>query len=436
MLLIYTPKLNSRIEYAVEICFKHAFKLDYKITTDLDEFEKSSEPCLWYASTKVSRKPGIIADAMMLDKKLIINSPGRSFCEKITVLFPTETNMLPKFDLFAATFWMVTRMEEYGHYPKNAESRFNSEMSIARKVGILQKPAVNIWTEIVLDELKHLYPDLNFDKPIYKYIPTVDVDSAFMYEAKGVLRTVGGLLRDTYKRNFKAVRKRLRVLAGKENDPWFCFDQISELHSKYELKPYYFFLVAKYGNLDKNISPTRSKVKKLVASLVKKHNIGIHTSFRGNDNSKQWPKELKTLQKLTNQEIFSSRQHYLFVRYPETYENLIALGIKRDFSMVYPDMPGFRLGTTVPVPFFNLRTNKKTELWLYPTMIMDVSLTKYQNLSFDEAIQQCVEIVNYTKQYGGTLVTLWHNESLSQFDEWEGWNNVYEEILKEAVNIE
>ncbi|HOZ30981.1 MAG TPA: hypothetical protein PLL66_08705, partial [Bacteroidales bacterium] len=71
MLLVYTPKLTQRIEYAVEVCFKHAFKLDYTITTDLNEFEKSPEPCLWYASEKISSKPGIIADAMMIDEKIM-----------------------------------------------------------------------------------------------------------------------------------------------------------------------------------------------------------------------------------------------------------------------------------------------------------------------------------------------------------------------------
>ena len=433
MLLIYTPKLNSRIEFAAEVCFKHAFRLDYKFTCDLGEFEKSDDPCFWYAPEMVSKKPGIIADAMMFDKKLIIKSPGRSFLEKITVLFPTETRLLPKFDLFASVFWMVTRMEEYGHIAKDADHRFSSEMSIARKVGFLQKPAVNIWTEIMLEELRHLYPDLNYEKPSYKFMPTVDVDSAFMFKSKGFFRTLGGWLRDMYKRDFQAVRKRYRVIVGKDVDPWFCFDEISNMHSKYNLKPYYFFLVAKYGNLDQNISPSRKKSRKLIADLVVKHNIGIHTSYRGNDNPRNWTKELKTLQKLTGNDIFSSRQHYMFVRFPETYENLLKLGIKRDFSMVYPDMPGFRTGASVPVPFFNLNTNRKTELWLYPTMIMDVSFTKYQGLTPDEALQQCLPIINYTKQYGGTLVSLWHNESLSQYGAWEGWNQVYESILEAAV---
>lgn len=434
MLLIYVPKLNARIDFGIEICFKHAFKLDYRITNDLHEFEKSELPSLWYAPNKVSDKPGIIADAMMFDKKIFIQSPGRTYLEKITVLFPTEAKYLPKFDLFAASFWMVTRMEEYGHIVTNPNNRFNSEMSIARKVGILNKPAVNIWTEMHLIALKKIYPELKFEKPTYKFMPTIDVDSAYKYKAKGILRTIGGSLRDLYKLNFEALKQRYKVILNKENDPWFCFDQINNLHEKYDLKPYYFFLVAKFGNLDRNINPARRKIKNLISCIVKKYNVGIHTSYKGNENPKLWISELKTLQNLTSQNIYSSRQHYFIVQFPKTYEQLISLGIKRDFSMVFPDMPGFRLGTSVPVPFFNLTTNKKTELWLYPTMIMDVALYKYQNLEKSEALELCKPIINYTKIYGGTLITLWHNETLSGCDLWKEGLEVYTSLIEIAIS--
>jgi len=434
MLLIYIPKFNQRVSYALEVCFRHAFKLEYVITTDLAEFEKSDLPCMWYAPEKVSQKPGIIADAMMMDKKLIIDSPGRTTLDNGIVLFPTQTNLLPKFDLFAACFWQVTRMEEYNHFVKNADSRFSSDMSIARKTGILHKPIVHVWTEMFLKELQLLYPDLTYEKPAYKYIPSVDVDSAFLYSSQGFFRSLGGFVKDSFHKDFKSVKKRFRVLTKRDRDPWFCFKDIDKLHENYTLKPNYFFLVAKHSRLDQNVSPAKKKFKRLIAYLVKDHTIGIHTSYRGNNKPKYWEKEFKTLKKLTNQEIFSSRQHYLFVRYPSTYEELMKLGIKRDFSMVYPDMPGFRMGVTVPVPFFNLKTNRKTDLWLSPTMIMDNSLLRYQDITHEEAIEQCESIVNYTKQYGGTLVTLWHNESLSEYGKWEGWNTVYESILKNATS--
>jgi hypothetical protein len=33
----------------------------------------------------------------------------------------------------------------------------------------------------------------------------------------------------------------------------------------------------------------------------------------------------------------------------------------------------------------------------------------------------------------GTFISLWHNESLSDYRNWEGWKNVYEEMAKMAT---
>ncbi|MCK9254395.1 MAG: hypothetical protein GX793_06190 [Bacteroidales bacterium] len=433
MLVIYTPKINSRIEYVAEVCFKHVFKLDYQITEDLREFEKTLEPCFWYASSKVSEKPGIICDPMMIDTKLIINSPGRTMIDGNMVLFPTETVKLPNFDVFAASLWHVARMEEYNHNSKDIFKRFSSDISITRKIGILNKPMVNIWTEMLLNSLKNLYPDLEFEKPAYKFIPTIDIDSFFMYRGKGFFRSFAGFTRDLFKKDYHAVKTRFRVLTRKQKDPWNCFDNINKLHKEQGLSPYYFFLMAKLWKLDRNISPSKRSVKYLIRDLVKSHTIGIHNSYRGNFKKNVWSKELKLLEKTARSEVFSSRQHYLLVKFPYTFRDLVKIGIKRDFSLVFYDMPGFRMGVSVPIPFFDLLENKKTDLWLYPTMITDKNLHKYQSLSKEEAISQAVEIINYTKQYGGTLVTLWHNESLSDYGVWQDQNEVYKEILKEAV---
>ncbi len=433
MLLIYTPKLNTRIEFAAEVCFKHVFKLDYRITQDINEFEKTSEPCFWYAAYKVSEKPGIICDSMMIDTKLLINSPGRTIISDTMVLFPTETVKLPKFDLFAASLWHVTRMEEYNYFMNEKIKRFPSELSIARKIGILQKPIVNIWAEIFLQHLQNLYPDLKYEKPAYKFIPTIDVNSVFMYRGKGLFRSFGGFVRDLVKKDYAALNMRFNVLTKRQKDPWNCFNQINEIHEKFDIKPYYFFLMAKLWKLDRNVSPTKSSVKYLIRELVKSYTLGIHNSYRGHFKKNVWSKELKLLEKTAKSKIFSSRQHHLLVKFPDTFRDLIKMGIKRDFSIVYHNMPGFRMGVSVPIPFFDLLENKKTDLWLYPTMITDKNLHKYQCLSKEEAISQSIDIINYTKQYGGTLVTVWHNESLSEFGEWNGWNQVYEEILKAAI---
>ncbi|MDL2261908.1 polysaccharide deacetylase family protein [Bacteroidales bacterium OttesenSCG-928-I21] len=202
-----------------------------------------------------------------------------------------------------------------------------------------------------------------------------------------------------------------------------------------EKKTMYFFLLGEFSRFDKNISPRNKNMQKLITNLSADDCIiGLHPSWKGNSDYKLWKNERNILEKILKTEINYSRQHYICVSFPKTYEILVNLEIEQDFSMIYHDLHGFRLGTTVPIPFFNLSTNKKNDLWLYPTMIMDVGLARYQKLIPEDAINESLKIINYVKEFGGTLVTLWHNESLSEYGEWQGWSKVYEEILKIATN--
>ena len=41
-------------------------------------------------------------------------------------------------------------------------------------------------------------------------------------------------------------------------------------------------------------------------------------------------------------------------------------------------------------------------------------------------------LIKQVRAVNGTFITLWHNESLSGIKPWEGWQDVYEEIVKAA----
>jgi hypothetical protein len=70
--------------------------------------------------------------------------------------------------------------------------------------------------------------------------------------------------------------ERLAVLAGKRKDPFDGFRWLHELHSKNNLSPIYFFLLAeKTKGYDKNILPGKTSLKK----LVKEHSSLYKTAF-------------------------------------------------------------------------------------------------------------------------------------------------------------
>ncbi|NJM16655.1 MAG: hypothetical protein HC896_15980 [Bacteroidales bacterium] len=108
------------------------------------------------------------------------------------------------------------------------------------------------------------------------------------------------------------------------------------------------------------------------------------------------------------------------------------MGIKEDYTMGYAGAPGFRAGTCRPFYFFDLTENKETELLVVPFQVMDGTLRNYMKSSPEESIKIIKQLIDKVAEVGGTFVSLWHNESLSEWGPWKGWTQVYEEMLEHA----
>ena len=97
--------------------------------------------------------------------------------------------------------------------------------------------------------------------------------------------------------------------------------------------------------------------------------------------------------------------------------------------MGFADAAGFRAGIASPFQFFDLEENKITDLLIHPFQVMDASLQQYMKLSPEQAIGKIKEIVEEVKNVNGDFISLWHNESLSEWKEWTGWSEVYRQLL-------
>ena len=189
-----------------------------------------------------------------------------------------------------------------------------------------------------------------------------------------------------------------------------------------------------YGEFDKNIDWQNSRLQNLIRKIAKKHPVGIHPSYQSNTDYAILKSEIKRLQHIVstpNPQPPSqfSRQHYLKLSFPETYQRLIKAGITDDFSMGYADNIGFRAGIATPFYWYDLENEQVTHLRIHPFVIMEVTLQQYLKLTPDEAFERVKPLINATKAVGGTFTTLWHNSTLSDVGEWKGWRGLYEKIL-------
>ena len=320
-------------------------------------------------------------------------------------------------------------------------------------MGFLQQPVVNQWVMEIKENLLKHFPELKIPPPQYQLQLTYDIDQAWAFKNKGLLRNIGGFFTDLLNRRFKNAFDRLSVIVLLNNDPQYTFDYIEKLHKKYEPKikeqPVFFWLLGDYGKFDKNISWENKSLQRLIRRISKKNKVGIHPSYASNSGLNILKSEIERLRKILRVDtvrkdsfvqrtpyggegVLLSRQHFLKLTFPSTYRHLIQVGIQSDYTMGYADNIGFRAGIATPFYWYDLENEAMTNLKIYPFQVMEVTLKEYLKLSPDEAIVYVKPLIEATKAVGGTFTTLWHNSTLSETEGYEGWRRVYEAILEEA----
>jgi signal transduction histidine kinase len=131
--------------------------------------------------------------------------------------------------------------------------------------------------------------------------------------------------------------------------------------------------------------------------------------------------------------VTKSRQHFLKLKMPQTYQQLLKSGISADYTMGFASLAGFRAGTCTAYYFFDLSRNQRTELLIHPFQVMDVTLKNYLQMEAEDADQLIEELMLEVKKVNGTFISLWHNESLKDSGQWLGWRKVFEQILETGL---
>ena len=158
--------------------------------------------------------------------------------------------------------------------------------------------------------------------------------------------------------------------------------------------------------------------------------VGLHPSYYTMNNGVLLKKEKERLENITNMPIKRSRQHYLRLSLPETYQKLIDLEIEEDYSMGYPNYTGFRASTCTPFYFYDLEFEIQTPLKVFPFALIDSTLNDYMKLTAKQSLGKIRDLKNQVKAVNGTFITVFHNESLSNYQRWKGWTRVYSSMLK------
>jgi hypothetical protein len=434
MVLIYMPAISNRAKYIFKIFFDDLIRLEFSLTTSIDEFNAFTGPKINYSDNILGDEIFIKPDRLLFELDIMVQKTTLSEFENVPVFFGNSDPQasLP-FDPFAAGFYMVSRYEEFLPFKGDQYGRFRSPDSIAFLGKFIRIPVVNLWANMIRDLLTRRYREVRPKERKFRFVPTIDIDHAYAYGHRKLMRIIGGFTRDISNVNFKSLMLRTKVLLGKEKDPYNNYDLISKINEKYGVKPLYFVLFADYGNNDNNVSLNNKEFRALIKRLDQDTEVGIHPSLRSNRKFSILEKELYLLSDLIDRDVIRSRQHFLKISFPRTYRNLLKLGITNDYSMGYATDPGFRAGIADPFSFFDLIDNTETELTIHPVTIMDVTLRDYYGFNRQKSQEYISKMIDTVRSVNGEFVSLWHNESFSDIGRWKGWQSIYEEMLKNVT---
>ncbi|GGF62449.1 polysaccharide deacetylase family protein [Wenyingzhuangia marina] len=424
MMIIYSEVISSRLIYTLNVLFKYVIGVDYDLTSNQHDFEASVKSKVNYSEKNIDNALQIAPSKLLFEKSIQEQNIQVDWVDELPFFFKTNGEI--PYDIFASTFYMVVRYEEYLSFKPDAHGRFSAEKSLAFKQGFLKKPVVNLWAIFLQNKLQEISPNLSFPKKKTSFLNTLDIDIAYAYKAKGSFRFIGGFSKAIIQRNKEEIGLRKSYLTSKK-DPFDTYDFIAKKSEN--INTQYFFLLGDYAEFDKNIHPSKKGLKKLILKLSKQHKIGIHPSYQSNQKLEKVAKEIKRLEKILDDEVTLSRQHFLKMSFPLTYENLINNGIKVDYTMGFASQVGFRAGVCNVFPFYNLEKEEQRPLWIVPFQVMDGTLNQYLKLSPKEGIQEIKSLIEEVNNVNGLFVSLWHNSSLSETDIWKCWRKVYEEML-------
>lgn len=425
MLTIFTTHISPRLEYIITVLFKGAANL----TNSQESYVLSEGPCINYSSLPINKGIQIVPVPLLTETGIRDQNIKMDDWQELPVFFVTKGDL--PFDLFAAAFYLVSRYEEYLDHKKDRYNRYDPGNSLAGRYKFLDIPLVDYWMLKVAATIQKQYP--TYQLPECKCIvqPTYDIDIAYRFLYASPFKNIKNYFIDMLMGRFDALMERTAIYSGKQKDSYDIYEWLDELHQHYALDPYYFFLVAeKQKGYDRNIDPYTSGMHELIIRHAKKYRVGIHPSVQSHADKNILERELKLLAYHAGFAIAYSRQHYLKLQLPQTYRQLIDVGIKEDHSMGYGAVNGFRASTSYPFYWYDLEKEYTTSLRVVPFCYMDSTAIFHERLNAEMALERMQYFFKTVKKVNGVFSYVMHNHFLTEQKDWIMWRHTYEAFLK------
>jgi hypothetical protein len=430
VLFIYTPHDSPRLDFAMEFFFKNCLGLAISMVDDVSEVPEG-HPFLVYSYVRPERDavwifPHEITLEFVLGEQQVevfeYNGHPVFFGTGQDQEIPAD---LP-YDPFAMAFFMLSRYEEYVSQERDMHDRFPASASLAAKNGFLEFPVVDHAAEDLLEVLLRKWPAMESEDRPSGTMLTYDIDSAFAFHGKGLVKNLTAGLMDTIM--FRQTG-RLGYVLGKAADPFDIFDKLLAQLDKYDQAAVFFLLLEHRGRHNPAVDYRNARFRAIVNKLAGRHQLGIHPSYACRDE-RALKAEIDRFTDLTGERPERSRFHFIRLNLPQSYLSIYRSGIFNDHSMGFPDAPGFRAGTCRNFRFYDLSAEAVTDLVLHPFALMDATFEYYFKQLDEIAVwDKITSITDRAGQTGCRPGWVFHNDLISDYPSRLDWAALHQKVL-------
>ena len=430
-ILIHVQKITPRIVYSFKQICKRILGIEVDFTSKIEKFIAFEGPKFSYGKHPLGKELYFQSVELLFDHGVNEIQVQVLPWEETQCFFKVKhpKSSLP-FDIFAASFFLLTRYEEYLPHKKDDLGRFSASESVAYLHNFIKDPVVDIWAHKFKKVLLKKYPEIRFQTNQFQVIPVIAVSQTFAYLHKGILRTYGGILRDLLTLDIQNVILRFRVLLGFTNDPYNTFDSVITLQKTKKRQSVVFFGLGDYSRLEKNIQHSNRKHQKIIKHVADYMEVGLKVSYDAIADLAKSKQEKKRIESINNRPLESVMCSFYKLTLPSSYRNFVELEMKEDFSMGYSNQSGFRAGTCTPFMFYDLDYDVQTPLKINPFCLTHTSFEKTYNLDF--LLKEAATYAEKIKKVNGVFIPVFTNGLLNS----QKKNNKWVSLLTQIWNLD
>lgn len=413
MLLIFIKKKTPRVTYTFKHIFTNLIGWEIDFTSKIEDFIGHDGPKLSYGKQPLGNELFFQSSPLLFEQGFSDVEPNvQTWGNTIGIFKVMDKSALP-YDIFAATFYLLSRYEEYSPHVKDAMGRFPAIESLAFKANFLHIPVVDFWVERLRSILKERFPTMQHKQKIFKQQTIIAVEEAYKYKHKGIMRSIAGGFRDLALLKLKWVFRRINVLLLIQKDEFDVFNNLVQFAKNHQIAFKYMFQLSDFSAYDKNISHNRKYFQSLIKSMADYNEVGLLSGKFSTVDVATLRKEKRRMESIVNRPLKSLLNYKYPMNLPETQNYIAEVEIPNTYSMGYPETIGFRASTCAPFLFYDINLERITPIRIHSYVFNSLCLA---HTDFKETADSLLEIKTTLKHLNGEMNLIFRNEDFAETD--------------------